>query len=266
MGKSGIWRALWEKPKNVGYRFGFLAILLVVITAVFPAFVSIGVVDVQIQAFQGLFLTGLVGTMFFSSMLMKSSQTRMSGQDMFGLQNINKQMAVLMVGVIAGLVMVILNASLHSTIGGNVLLSSVWGEIDTKAFYLGMLAGVAEELFFRGFIGTFLRMVSPNLLVSVVATATIFSLFHWFAYSTDIAFIVLVVLGMILGLIHEFTNDIGAPMIAHVINNSFAMLPVVLLVITANVWLVFIVAILIFAFRVIMGLGRTGKIGGISIG
>lgn len=266
MGKrSGLWKALFERPKDVGYRFGFLAILLIVITATFPAFVTIGIVDVQIQSFQAMFLTGLVGSVFFSHLLMKSSQTRRDTRDMLSLQNINKQMAVLMVAVIAGLVMVISNSFLGIA-GGNVLLSSIWGEIDTKAFYLGMLAGVAEELFFRGFIGTFLRLVSPSLLISVVSTAMIFSLFHWFAYSTTIAFVILFVLGLILGFIHEFTNDIGAPMIAHTINNSFAMLPVVLLVITTNLWLVFGVAILILVIRVAQGLGRSGKIGGIKIG
>jgi len=265
VGKSKIWASLWEKPKDVGYRFGFISILLIVITATFPVFVNIGGLDPQIIAFQGLFLTGLLGSMFFSHLLAKSAQTRRDTRDMFSIQNINKQMAVLMIGVVAGLVMVVLNVFLYGSSGGNVLLSSVWGEIDAKVFYLGMLAGVAEELYFRGFLGTFLRLVSPSLLLSVVSTAVIFSLFHWFAYSTDIAFVILFVLGLILGFIHEFTNDIGAPMMAHVINNSFAMLPAVLLVVTANLWLVFAVAVLILVFRVTKTLGRTGKIGGIKI-
>ncbi len=266
MGKNrGIFKALFEKPKDIGYRFGFIAVVLIVITAVFPAFVTIGASTAQLISFQGMFLTGLVGAMFFSMILRNQTQTRASSGELISPQSISKQIGVLVIGVMAGLVMIVANSMIYSMSGGNVLLSSTWGSIDPTAFYLGMLAGVSEELFFRGFIGTFLRIVSPSLILSVVATAAIFSLFHWFAYGTFIAFAILFVLGIILGLIHEFTNDIGAPMFAHVLNNSFAMLPAVLLVVMANSGILILLVVLFIMVRVFRGIGR-GNIGGIKIG
>ena len=240
-------RALMEPPKNIGFRFGFIAILLVMITAIFPQFISIGVDDAQILSFQGMFFTGMIGTMFFSMLLRNSSKTSNDEGIVFSPKNINKQFAVLMVGLIAGLIMVVTNSLVYS--GSNLLSGSIWGTIDPKAFYLGMLAGVAEELMFRGFIGTFLRLISPNLILAIVPSAAIFALFHYFAYWEPSAFVVLFALGIILGLIHEFTNDIGAPMLAHIINNTFVMMPAVMLLLTDNLFviitlvIVFIVAI-----------------------
>lgn len=241
----GLMKSLFERPKDIGFRFGFIAILLIMITAVFPAFISVGYDDPQISSFQGMFLTGMVGTLFFSTMLRQMSKTRAEDGIVFSPQNINKQFAVLMIGITAGIVMVVSNGLVYST--SNLVLSSVWGEINTKALYLGLLAGVSEELFFRGFIGTFMRIVSPNLIFAIVPSALIFALFHYFAYLELSAFVVLFVLGIILGLIHEFTNDIGAPMLAHVINNTFVMMPVVLAVLTDNVFIIVgLVAVFVF--------------------
>ena len=237
----GMTKVLFERPKNIGFRFGFIALILVMITAVFPTFISIGVADPQILAFQGMFLTGMVGTLFFSVMLRNATTTKAEGGIIFSPKNINKQLGVLMVGIVAGLVMIISNSLIFT--GSNIMFGSVWGIIDAKAFYLGMLAGVSEELFFRGFIGTFLRLVSPSLILAIVPSAAIFALFHYFAFHEISAFIVLFALGLILGLIHEFTNDIGAPMLAHVLNNTFAMMPMVIMVLTDNVFVIVIVVI-----------------------
>ena len=108
---GGKLRALSERPKNVGVRFGFIALLLVMITAVFPAFISIGTEDAQITSFQGMFLTGLVGTLFFSVMLRNRSQSAQNpdGGIIFSPQVVNKQLGVLMIGILAGLVMIISN-------------------------------------------------------------------------------------------------------------------------------------------------------------
>ena len=253
---GGVLRALFEKPKNIGFRFGFIALLLVMVTAVFPAFISIGVDDPQINSFQGMFLTGLIGTMFFSVMLRQASQTSASkdGGIIFNPQTINKQLGVLMVGILAGLVMIVSNSLIYN--GGNLLM----GAVSTKGLYLGLLAGVSEELFFRGFIGTFMRLISPNLIMALVPSAAIFALFHYFAYHELMAFVVLFVLGIILGLIHEFTNDIGAPMLAHVLNNTFAMLPVVMTVLTDNVFIIVGVAVLFVVLSFSRAAARKGRI------
>lgn len=266
MGKKGIFYALFDRPKDVGYRIGFIALLLIVITAVFPAFTSIGTTDPKVSSFQAMFLTGLVGTMMFGVMLRNVSVTKNRGTEIFSPQNMNKQMAVLMVGIMGGLVIIMANALIYGASGANVLLGSAWGTINEQALYMGILAGVSEELFFRGFIGTFVRIVAPNLLFSVVISAAIFSLFHWFAYSTPVAFVILFIIGLFLGFLHEFTNDIGAPMIAHILNNSFAMMPMVLAWFLGNLW---ILALLIAVF-VLSGMAATfarkKTIGGLKIG
>ena len=253
---GGILRALFERPKNIGFRFGFFALVLVMLTAVFPAFVSIGIDDPQIASFQGMFLTGLVGTLFFSVMLRNASQSKRNpdGGIVFSPQVVNKQLGVLMIGVLAGLVMIISNSLIYN--GGNLLT----GAVSAKGLYLGMLAGVSEELFFRGFIGTFFRLVAPNLVMALVPSALIFALFHYFVYSELLAFIVLFVLGIILGLIHEFTNDIGAPMLAHVLNNTFAMMPSVLAVLTNNIFIIVGVAVLFIVLSFSKGFARKGRI------
>ena len=247
----GMTKTLFERPKNIGFRFGFIALILVMITAIFPTFIGIGVVDPQIAAFQGMFLTGMVGTLFFSVMLRNATTTKAEGGIIFSPKNVNKQLGVLMVGIIAGLVMIISNSLIYTNT--NILFGSVWGIIDAKSLYLGLLAGVSEELFFRGFIGTFLRLVSPSLILAIVPSAAIFALFHYFAYAEIGAFAVLFVLGIILGLVHEFTNDIGAPMLAHVLNNTFAMMPVVLAVLTNNAIIVGFVAVLF----IVISYGKT---------
>lgn len=251
----GITQSLFQRPKNVGFRIGFIAILLIVITAIMPAFILIGDYNPQLASFQTMFLTGLCGTVFFSVMLRQVSM-RSREDMMLSARTISKQVIVLVVGLIAGLIMIISNSFLYSSLIQNPLLGSIWGNIDSQAFYLGMLAGVSEELFFRGFIGTFMRLVAPNLLLAIIPSAMIFALFHYFAYSELAAFIVLFVLGIILGLIHEFTNDIGAPMLAHVLNNTFAMMPAVIAVITQNTLIIVgIVAIctMVILFRVAGG-------------
>lgn len=243
-------KTLFERPKNVGFRFGFIAIVLIMITAVFPAFLIIGVDSPQISSFQGMFLTGLVGTMFFSFILRNMSKTTDATGLLITPQNISKQMGVLLVGVIAGIVMIIANSMIYNTTSNNIMFGSIWGTIDAQAFYLGMLAGVSEELFFRGFIGTFLRIVSPSLIFALIPSALIFSLFHYFAYQTLSAFVVLFALGLILGVVHEFTNDIGAPMLAHIINNTFAMMPMVIAILTDNVFIIvgIVVVFIVIAF------------------
>ena len=240
---------LMDRPKNVGFRFGFIAIVLVMIVAVLPSFIVLGVNDPQITNFQNMFLTGMIGTLFFSVMLRQSSKTKAEGGIIFSPQNITKQFAVVTIGITAGLLLVVMNGVMNQA--DNILFGSIWGQIDAQAFYLGMLAGVAEELFFRGFIGTFLRLVSPSLVLALLPSAAIFALFHYFAYAEVGAFVVLFALGLILGLIHEFTNDIGAPMLAHVLNNMFAMMPVVIAVLVDNMFIIIgvVVLFMVIAFR-----------------
>ena len=56
-------------------------------------------------------------------------------------------------------------------------------------------------------------------------------MFHWYINKEFFTFLILFVLGLGFGIIYEKTRDIGAPMLAHALNNTIAILPAVILVI-----------------------------------
>ena len=244
----GLQSLLFERPKNTGSRFGFLSILLIAIALVFPVFYGIGNDSEAVQAYSTLLLAGLVMTLFFSYLYSNITRTKRQPKGM-SPADIQKQMNVLVFGIIGGALLVLVNGFTNQ--GANWLLGSAIGNISPEAIYLGLLAGVAEELFFRGFIQTMIRVYVPSLIMAIVPTAIIFALFHFFAYQTTTAFVVLFMLGLFLGILHEMFNDIGVPMIAHIVNNIFAMLGTVIALITGNmVIIVLVVGIMIAVYLV----------------
>jgi len=230
---------LFERPKNTGSRFGFISILLIAIALVFPVFYGLGTDSQAVQSYTALLLSGLVMSIFFSYMYSNITRTKRAPKGM-NPQAIQKQFNVLAVGIVSGIVLVVINGL--TGISSNILLGSTIGTIPIEAIYLGLLAGVAEELFFRGFIQTLIRIYVPSLILAIVPSALIFALFHFFAYQSATAFIVLFVLGLFLGILHEMFNDIGVPMIAHVVNNIFAMLGVITTILTGNIVIIAAVA------------------------
>lgn len=226
---------MFERPKNTGSRFGFVSIVLIALAIVFPAFYGIGELSPTIQAYTTLLLAGLVMSIFFSYMYGNITRTKQAPRGM-SPQAIQKQFTVVYVGIIAGLVLVVVNGL--TNIGGNYLLASTFGEISQEAIYLAILAGVAEELFFRGFIQTLIRIYVPSLVFAILPSAIIFALFHYFVGLTATAFMVLFIMGVLLGLLHELFNDIGVPMIAHIVNNVFSMLATIMAIVTGNVLLI----------------------------
>jgi len=236
-----IGKILWEKPKNVGFRFGFVAMLLVSIALIYPTFMGIGYVDAQLLQWTVMLIIGLLMSFMFSSMLSGYGKTKIDA----GITpaTIAKQMSVVSIGVVAGLILVALNAV--TGMGIKVVVGSV-----EHGFFYGLMAGVAEELFFRGFIQNMLRVFVPSLILALIPTALIFALFHYFAYGLNpVALGVMFMLGIFLGLLHEIFNDVGVPMLAHVVNNVFAMLPAVIAVITGNlVIIVIIIGVVIVSY------------------
>jgi membrane protease YdiL (CAAX protease family) len=116
--------------------------------------------------------------------------------------------------------------------------------------YLGLLAGVAEELFFRGGIQALIRGATKEMpfspIIAIGSASIIFSVFHYWAYNGSMnAFVVMFVVGVVLGVLFEMTNDIGVPMLAHIVNNTFAMLPGVIAAISGSmtILVVFIVVV-----------------------
>lgn len=235
-------KLLWDRPKNTGFRFGFIAMLLVSIALIYPSFMGIAYTDPVLIQWTTMLIIGLLMSVMFSTMLRGSTKTQIDS----GItpMTLAKQMAVLTTGVIAGLVLVMVNAI--SGIGFGVIA----GDVAANGFFYGMLAGVSEELFFRGFIQNMIRVYVPSLIFALIPSALIFALFHYFAYGlSPVALGVMFMLGLFLGLLHEIFNDIGVPMLAHIVNNTFAMLPVVLAAITGNlVIIVLIIGIVIVSY------------------
>ena len=146
-----------------------------------------------------------------------------------------------------GVVAVLVNAAMG--ISGNLLMSSAWGVISPEAFYFGFLAGVAEELFFRGFWQSLFELwfgaTMLGRILAIFPAALLFAAFHFFAYiGNPLAFAVMFALGCVFGLIHAISKDIGTPILAHVINNSFAMLPFLVIILQANVIPILILGVL----------------------
>ena len=84
---------------------------------------------------------------------------------------------------------------------------------------LCVLAGGAEELFYRGYMQT--RLVErAGRPIGVVATAFLFGLFHFDVWQGTFAF----GLGLLLGWVTERAGSIAPAVVAHMANNAVAML------------------------------------------
>lgn len=225
-------KMLFDKPSDTGGRIGFVAILLITIAFIFPSFYNLGDASLQVRQFQDMMQTGLLMTIVFAFLYNRRTRTK---RNRVGLSpsEIANQTKVVMIGISAGIALVVINAI--TNMGGNWLLGSTIGGVPVEAVYLGLLAGVAEELFFRGFIQTALRIFVPSVIFAVIPGALIFALFHYFAYQNPSAFVVIFLLGIFLGFLYETYNDIGISMIAHVVNNVFSMLPLVITMVTGSV-------------------------------
>ena len=80
---------------------------------------------------------------------------------------------------------------------------------------LGLMAGAAEELFFRGYMQTRLRAAWPPA-AAVTVTSVAFGLLHMEWVHASMAF----VLGLYLGMLTERTGSALPAIVCHVVNNS----------------------------------------------
>ena len=80
---------------------------------------------------------------------------------------------------------------------------------------LGLMAGAAEELFFRGYMQTRLRAAWPPS-AAVVVTSLAFGLLHMEWVHASMAF----ALGLYLGIVTERTGSALPAIVCHVVNNS----------------------------------------------
>ncbi len=85
---------------------------------------------------------------------------------------------------------------------------------------VAVLAGVGEELLFRGVIQQLLHEKTAQIHTAILITAVLFSAIHMQFYG----FFPRMIMGVMLGYMYYWSGSLWVPMLAHVVNNGFAVL------------------------------------------
>jgi membrane protease YdiL (CAAX protease family) len=271
MARTETIKMFLTKSDKSGFVFGAISLFFIGIAFLFTLFVNIGAGQESTRSYIDMLLTGFFGAFAFATILgvQRKRKTQKDESLIFepmSVESASRQLGmVLPIGIMAGVLVTVIN--LAANISGNLLLGSAFGPIDPTNFSLGLLAGVAEELFFRGFLQSMfeLFMGGTNFarFVAPVPTALIFAWFHFFAYQgNNIAFFVMFAIGLGLGYTRALTRDMGVPILAHVINNSIAMISVLALFIQQILIVVVIfvaVIVTVFVFATLSRKSRRGR-------
>jgi membrane protease YdiL (CAAX protease family) len=86
-------------------------------------------------------------------------------------------------------------------------------------FIIAIMAGLAEEILFRGALLSIIRKKTANPHLSVWIVAIVFSAIHFQFYG----FIPRILLGVFLGYLLYWSNSIWVPIFAHFLNNAIAV-------------------------------------------
>ena len=234
----------------------FVMVFLITITALFPAVVQISVDDPVVGGFNDMFIVGLIMSVFFFFVMFTMS-TRKGKQEvamnpiLLTSKTISDNLAAVFIAIVGGLIVVIINGMIG--LSGNLILgSAAVGGDQMVNFYIGLLAGVAETLFFIGFLQTFFRLAIPSPLV-IIPAAAMFTIFHYNAGLPLLGVVAIFAIGLIFSGLYEFTGRLSVPALAHVINNTYAMLPLVLAVfISGGAFLVILIGLFVFVFSIVI--------------
>lgn len=90
----------------------------------------------------------------------------------------------------------------------------------TSLIVIALVPAICEEFFFRGALQNFIYRSSKNMWLAVLLASIIFSLVHFSGYG----FLTRVLLGLVLGLIYHYSGSLWLSILAHFINNAFALL------------------------------------------
>ena len=130
-------------------------------------------------------------------------------------------LAVLIAGVIVGAITQRFTGPFTSSAGD--LLSSM---TDNRLMFVflalgvGVIAPIVEEVCFRGLLWGSLAKRGMNPWWATVLSAFIFALFHFEPVRLPLLFVT----GLFLGFLRQRTGRLGAGMLAHMLNNSAALL------------------------------------------
>ncbi len=98
------------------------------------------------------------------------------------------------------------------------------GEFIMGLVVIGLLAGVGEELFFRGVVQAKIHQYTGSGHLGVWVTAIIFSAIHLQFYG----FLPRLFLGAMFGYLYLYSGSLIYPIVAHILNNAFTVVMVYL--------------------------------------
>lgn len=84
---------------------------------------------------------------------------------------------------------------------------------------IAIMAGIGEELLFRGVLQKILINWTRNTHVGILCAAIIFSAIHFQFFG----FFPRMILGMVLGYLYVWSKSIWVPIIAHALNNALTV-------------------------------------------
>ena len=94
-----------------------------------------------------------------------------------------------------------------------------FGEYLLALVVIAVIAGIGEELIFRGLIQRKLFLGTKNIHVAIWGAAFIFSFIHFQFYG----FLPRMFLGALFGYLYFWTGNLWIPIAAHIFNNAFAV-------------------------------------------
>lgn len=114
-----------------------------------------------------------------------------------------------------------INTEKAAEVATNTLLNTdSWGGFIMNIIIIAIMAGIGEELMFRGVIQKILIGWTKNIHLGILYTAIIFSAIHFQFYG----FVPRMILGMVLGYLYIWSKSLWVPVIAHAINNALTVI------------------------------------------
>ncbi|PWJ39134.1 CPBP family intramembrane glutamic endopeptidase [Sediminitomix flava] len=95
-----------------------------------------------------------------------------------------------------------------------------FGDFLFSFFVIAVLAGVGEEIVFRGLLQPLFYRITKNMHVAIWLTAFIFSAIHFQFYG----FFPRMLLGAVFGYFYWWSKDIRYPILAHIFNNGYMVI------------------------------------------
>lgn len=101
-----------------------------------------------------------------------------------------------------------------------LLNAGTWGGFIMNILIIAVMAGIGEELLFRGVLQKILINWARNTHLGILFTAIIFSAIHFQFFG----FFPRMILGMVLGYLYVYSKSLWVPIVAHALNNALTII------------------------------------------